>query len=123
MFFDEVAQREQLNALTSYIDASMIYGNDDDDSRNLRDFASGRGLMRTSPPASQTQKPLLPPNQGEFIDCQASTPRNAAATLTVTVTSDHTPTLVHFGPEQFIRVRVRFGVRIRDLVLSYVMTV
>jgi len=72
VFFNEVSQREQLNALTSFIDASMIYGNDDGDARNLRDFASGRGLLRTSPPATQLQKPLLPPNQGEFIDCQAS---------------------------------------------------
>jgi len=74
VFFNEVTRREQLNALTSYIDASMIYGNADDDARNLRDFASGRGLMRTSPPATQSQKPLLPPNQGEFIDCQVTDP-------------------------------------------------
>ena len=89
MFFDEVAQREQLNALTSYIDASMIYGNDDDDARNLRDFASGRGLMRTSPPALQSQKPLLPPNQGEFIDCQVSAQRDAAITLAAALVSCH----------------------------------
>jgi len=80
VFFDEVSQREQLNALTSYIDASMIYGNDDDDGRNLRDFASGRGLLRTSPSASQSQKPLLPPNQGEFIDCQVSLYVTASST-------------------------------------------
>jgi len=52
----------------------MIYGSSDDDARNLRDFASGRGLLRTSPPATPSQKRLLPPNQGEFIDCQASPP-------------------------------------------------
>jgi len=76
VFFDDVAQREQLNALTSFIDASMVYGSSDDEARNLRDFASGRGLMRTSPPAAPSQKRLLPPNQGEFIDCQASSPHH-----------------------------------------------
>ena len=98
MFFDEVTQREQLNALTSYIDASMVYGNSDGDARNLRDFASGRGLLRTSPPASQSQKPLLPPNQGEFIDCQVGTPLLSVSLETVS--SDHILALIlsHFGP-------------------------
>jgi len=96
VFFNDVTQREQLNALTSYIDASMIYGSSDDDARNLRDFASGRGLLRTSPPATQSQKPLLPPNQGEFVDCQVTTRHHSLADgcvgLTVIAASDHIDT-------------------------------
>jgi len=85
VFFNEVTQREQLNALTSFIDASMIYGSSDNDARNLRDFASGRGLMRTSPAASASQKPLMPPNQGEFIDCQVTSPVHFAAVCRITL--------------------------------------
>jgi peroxidase len=70
VFFSQVAKREQMNALTSYIDASMVYGNSEVEARNLRDFASSHGLLRTSPPRLPTQKAFMPPNQGEFIDCQ-----------------------------------------------------
>jgi len=70
VFFNGVIQREQMNALTSYIDASMIYGSTEADARNLRDFASSHGLLRTSQPRFPAQKSFLPPNQGEFVDCQ-----------------------------------------------------
>ena len=70
VLFDRVVHREQLNMLSVYLDASMVYGSNEDDARNLRDFTTSRGLMRTSPPPLPSQKPLLPPNQGEFIDCQ-----------------------------------------------------
>lgn len=69
MFFDDVIQREQLNLLTSYIDASMVYAFSDEDARNLRDFSSNRGLLRAGI-VMPSGKPLLPPNRGEFVDCQ-----------------------------------------------------
>jgi len=69
VFFDDVIQREQLNLLTSYIDASMVYAFSDEDARNLRDFSSNRGLLRAGI-VMPSGKPLLPPNRGEFVDCQ-----------------------------------------------------
>lgn len=71
VFFNDVIQREQLNLLTSFIDASNVYGSSEDDARNLRDFTSNRGLLRAGiVMPSSSGKPLLPPNQGEFVDCQ-----------------------------------------------------
>ena len=52
-----------------HILASQVYGSSDDDARNLRDFSSNRGLLRGGSLA-RTGKQLLPPNQGEFNDCQ-----------------------------------------------------
>lgn len=71
VLFHNVIQREQLNLLTSYIDASMVYGFSDEDGRNLRDFTSNRGLLRSGI-VMPSGKSLLPPNQGEFVDCQVS---------------------------------------------------
>uniref|UniRef100_V9GWR0 Peroxidasin n=1 Tax=Lumbricus terrestris TaxID=6398 RepID=V9GWR0_LUMTE len=68
VFFEDVIQREQLNLLTSYIDASMVYSFSDEDGRNLRDFSSNRGLLRAGI-VMPSGKPLLPPNRGEFVDC------------------------------------------------------
>ena len=69
VFFDEVVHREQLNQITSFMDASNVYGSSDEESRNLRDFRSNRGLLRTGI-LMPGGKPLLPPNEGEPIDCQ-----------------------------------------------------
>jgi peroxidase len=69
LFFNTVNMREQINELTSYMDASNIYGSHDEGARNLRDFTSHRGLLRTGV-VMPSGKPLLPPNNGEPIDCQ-----------------------------------------------------
>nr|WOJ52300.1 peroxidase-like protein 3 [Halisarca dujardinii] len=50
--------RNQLNVLTSYIDASMVYGSTKEQSDNLRSFEGGRLL--TGPQAFAGSKPSLP---------------------------------------------------------------
>ncbi|XP_012286670.1 peroxidasin [Orussus abietinus] len=64
-----VTPREQLNQLTSYLDASQVYGYDDELARRLRDLASSRGLLRVGP-TFPGRKPLLPFASGEFVDCR-----------------------------------------------------
>ncbi|CAL7935809.1 unnamed protein product [Xylocopa violacea] len=61
--------REQLNQLTSYMDASQVYGYDDALARDLRDFSTDHGLLREGP-AIPGHKPLLPYASGQFVDCR-----------------------------------------------------
>ncbi|XP_012257101.2 peroxidasin [Athalia rosae] len=61
--------REQLNQLTSYLDASQVYGFDDTLAAFLRDLQGGRGLLREGP-AAPGRKALLPQSTGEFVDCR-----------------------------------------------------
>ncbi|KYN39975.1 Peroxidasin [Trachymyrmex septentrionalis] len=61
--------REQLNQLTSYLDASQVYGYDDELARDLRDFTTDRGLLREGP-TLPGHKSLLPYASGQFVDCR-----------------------------------------------------
>ncbi|XP_012541547.2 peroxidasin homolog [Monomorium pharaonis] len=61
--------REQLNQLTSYLDASQVYGYDDELARDLRDLTTDRGLLREGA-ALPGHKPLLPYASGQFVDCR-----------------------------------------------------
>lgn len=61
--------REQLNQLTSYLDASQVYGYDDELARDLRDFTTDRGLLREGP-TLPGHKPLLPYASDQFVDCR-----------------------------------------------------
>lgn len=70
-FFEGPTHRQQLNLLTAYIDASNVYGSSEEDAFNLRDHNNDRGLMRVGVPSAEApHKFNLPPNQGEFVDCQ-----------------------------------------------------
>ncbi|KAK1124010.1 hypothetical protein K0M31_007038 [Melipona bicolor] len=60
--------REQLNQLTSYMDASQVYGYDDALARDLRDLTN-HGLLREGP-TIPGHKPLLPYASGQFVDCR-----------------------------------------------------
>lgn len=44
--FQRVTYRDQLNLLTSYLDASGIYGNSEEQALELRDLYSDHGLLR-----------------------------------------------------------------------------
>ncbi|KAG1649572.1 Peroxidasin [Nymphon striatum] len=50
--------RQQMNQITSYIDASSVYGSDKCDGNKLRSFA--RGKLNVTRPRFQGRKPLLP---------------------------------------------------------------
>ena len=51
----ELSSREQVNAITSYIDGSQVYHHTDRVMNELiRDQSSGKGLLRTGPPVQST---------------------------------------------------------------------
>ncbi|OXU25353.1 hypothetical protein TSAR_010634 [Trichomalopsis sarcophagae] len=69
ILWGKLTPREQLNQLTSYLDASQVYGYDDDTARELRDFSNDLGLLREGP-TFPGRKALLPYANGQFIDCR-----------------------------------------------------
>ena len=69
VFFQKVAQREQLNQITSYMDASNIYGSSEEEATGLRDYSAAAGQLRHGH-VMPAGKPLLPENSGEPVDCQ-----------------------------------------------------
>lgn len=69
LLFDSVMPREQINVLTSYIDASQIYGSGKDEATHLRNLTDSQGRLRHGP-FSEFGKPLLPFNEDWPIDCR-----------------------------------------------------
>ncbi|XP_059088461.1 peroxidasin-like isoform X1 [Tigriopus californicus] len=69
VFFDKIQPREQLNQLTSFIDASQVYGSQADLSTSLRNLTNDNGRLREGPQLGYA-KPLLPFNLGFPIDCR-----------------------------------------------------
>ncbi|XP_077991222.1 peroxidasin homolog [Glandiceps talaboti] len=69
VFFNTVMPREQINQITSYIDASNIYGSSKSLANLLRDFATEKGHLRTGNIVESSGKPLLPFNRDTPIDC------------------------------------------------------
>lgn len=70
ILFNTVQPREQINQLTSYLDASQVYGFSHEFSRDLRNLTADDGMLRTGI-AFPNQKVMLPfaaPTDG--IDCR-----------------------------------------------------
>lgn len=69
IIWGKLTPREQLNQLTSYLDASQVYGYEDAVARDLRDLTTDRGLLREGP-VFPKKKALLPYAAGQFVDCR-----------------------------------------------------
>ncbi|KAJ7988928.1 hypothetical protein DPEC_G00314270 [Dallia pectoralis] len=68
LLMNSVFPREQINQLTSYIDASNVYGSSRHESKEVRDLASQRGLLRQGI-VQRSGKPLLPFATGPPTEC------------------------------------------------------
>ncbi|XP_053565707.1 peroxidasin homolog isoform X2 [Bombina bombina] len=68
LLMNSVYPREQMNQLTSYIDASNVYGSSDHESQEIRDSASHRGLLKQGI-VQRSGKPLLPFAPGPPTEC------------------------------------------------------
>uniref|UniRef100_A0A3B5M4J2 Peroxidasin n=1 Tax=Xiphophorus couchianus TaxID=32473 RepID=A0A3B5M4J2_9TELE len=68
LLMNSVYPREQINQITSYIDASNVYGSSRHESEQIRDMASHRGLLRQGI-IQRTGKALLPFATGPPTEC------------------------------------------------------
>jgi peroxidase len=66
---NKVHQREQINQLTAYIDASNVYGSNDQDAFDIRERVVNSGKLKTHV-TSKYPKGLLPFNLDTNMDCQ-----------------------------------------------------
>ncbi|KAG5273596.1 hypothetical protein AALO_G00153250 [Alosa alosa] len=77
--------REQLNAITSFVDASMVYGSTDQSASDLRNLSSPLGLLALNPQHSDQglgMMPFLPRKQSHLDPCGPRTGRNASGAET-----------------------------------------
>lgn len=70
VFFDSIQPREQINQLTSFIDASQVYGYSEELAQELRNLTHDTGLLRTGVhfPNQKDMLPFAAPQYG--IDCR-----------------------------------------------------
>ncbi|CAD6189512.1 unnamed protein product [Caenorhabditis auriculariae] len=69
LVFQRVTYREQMNILTSYIDASNVYGSNEVQAQELRERYNDRGLLRYDI-LSEAGKPYLPFEKDSKMDCR-----------------------------------------------------
>nr|WOJ52303.1 peroxidase-like protein 6 [Halisarca dujardinii] len=62
-------RREQINDITSFTDASMVYGSNQKHAEALRDKQAGRGLLLAGPESSPGKHFLVYDNNS-FVECQ-----------------------------------------------------
>uniref|UniRef100_A0A8B9I269 Peroxidasin n=1 Tax=Astyanax mexicanus TaxID=7994 RepID=A0A8B9I269_ASTMX len=68
LLMNSVYPREQMNQLTSYIDASNVYGSSRHEADEIRDLAGHRGQLKQGI-VQRTGKPLLPFASGPPTEC------------------------------------------------------
>ncbi|XP_072917938.1 peroxidasin homolog [Hemitrygon akajei] len=73
LLMNSVYPREQINHLTSYIDASNVYGSTEHESQELRDLTIQRGLLKTGQVVPKSGKHLLPFATGPPTECMRDT--------------------------------------------------
>ena len=71
-------RREQINQITSYVDASQIYGSSQERANLLRNKTSGKGLLRRGDKSS-SEHYYLPYDTTSVVDCDQGT--NAGRSL------------------------------------------
>ncbi|XP_055490066.1 peroxidasin homolog isoform X2 [Leucoraja erinacea] len=69
LLMKSVYAREQINHLTSYIDASNIYGTRDRESAEIRDLTNQRGLLKEGDTVRGSSKRMLPFTTDQTIEC------------------------------------------------------
>ncbi|XP_033149355.1 peroxidasin [Drosophila busckii] len=76
LFFDGVQHREQINQLTSYIDASQMYGYSKPFAQELRNLSTESGLLRVGVhfPGQKDMLPFAAPQDG--MDCRRNLDEN-----------------------------------------------
>ncbi|XP_043950846.1 peroxidasin isoform X1 [Drosophila biarmipes] len=76
LFFDSVQHREQINQLTSYIDASQVYGYSTPFAQELRNLSAQEGLLRVGVhfPRQKDMLPFAAPQDG--MDCRRNLDEN-----------------------------------------------
>ncbi|XP_017485563.1 PREDICTED: peroxidasin, partial [Rhagoletis zephyria] len=76
IFFKDIQHREQINQLTSFIDASQVYGYSYEFSLELRNFTTDDGLLRTGVkfPGQRDMLPFAAPQDG--MDCRRNLDEN-----------------------------------------------
>lgn len=79
--FGNANTREQINALTSFVDASMVYGSEEPLSRKLRNLKSDLGLMAVNDEFRDDGLEFLPFNKMEMNMC--ATRRSATSDQTL----------------------------------------
>ncbi|CAH1389660.1 unnamed protein product [Nezara viridula] len=80
IFFNKIQQREQINQLTAFIDATQVYGFHDNRSILLRDYTQDLGLLRVGID-TESGKPLLPLAGFQEVDCRRDPTEHEAVAM------------------------------------------
>ena len=67
--FGAINARQQMNALTAFIDLGQVYGADDVKARSLRSLTDNKGLMRVNTMFNDSCRELLPFSSMESNIC------------------------------------------------------